>query len=306
MTVIINFGIITFANLSNSTKDEGATMVKIIIDSAADISKSEAESLGIEILPMIISFGDEDYYDGENLTATEFYEKLASSKVVPKTAQVNPFRWEEAFARFTENGDEVLAITISSKLSGTYQSACQASEKFNGKVRVVDSLNACAGERLLCEYAISLAKEGLSLNEIADKLEENKGRIKVLAVIGTLEYLKKGGRISAIAAFAGEMLSLKPLIAVIDGEVKVTGKAMGFRKGLALLNKQIDDTKGIDFSMPISAIYSGETENLEKFIQTSQRIWECVDGEIPKSHLGATVGTHIGPGVAGIAFFENK
>lgn len=306
MTVIINFGIITFANLSNSTKDEGATMVKIIIDSAGDISKSEAESLGIEILPMIISFGDEDYYDGENLTATEFYEKLASSSVVPKTAQVNPFRWEEAFARFTENGDEVLAITISSKLSGTYQSACQASEKFNGKVRVVDSLNACAGERLLCEYAISLAKEGLSLNEIADKLEENKGRIRVLAVIGTLEYLKKGGRISAVAAFAGEILSLKPLIAVIDGEVKVTGKAMGFRKGLALLNKQIDETKGVDFSMPISAIYSGETENLEKFIQTSQRIWEGVDGEIPKSHLGATVGTHIGPGVAGIAFFENK
>ena len=281
-------------------------MVKIIIDSAGDISKSEAESLGIEILPMIISFGDEDYYDGENLTATEFYEKLASSSVVPKTAQVNPFRWEEAFARFTENGDEVLAITISSKLSGTYQSACQASEKFNGKVRVVDSLNACAGERLLCEYAISLAKEGLSLNEIADKLEENKGRIRVLAVIGTLEYLKKGGRISAVAAFAGEILSLKPLIAVIDGEVKVTGKAMGFRKGLALLNKQIDETKGVDFSMPISAIYSGETENLEKFIQTSQRIWEGVDGEIPKSHLGATVGTHIGPGVAGIAFFENK
>jgi DegV family protein with EDD domain len=306
LTVIINFGIITIANLSDCTKDKGATMVKIIIDSAADISKSEAESLGIEMLPVIISFGDKDYYDGENLTATEFYEKLASSNVVPKTAQVNPFRWEEAFARFTENGDEVLAITISSKLSGTYQSACQASEKFNGKVRVVDSLNACAGERLLCEYAISLAKEGLSLNEIADKLEENKGRIKVLAVIGTLEYLKKGGRISAVAAFAGEILSLKPLIAVIDGEVKVTGKAMGFRKGLALLNKQIDDTKGIDFSMPISAIYSGETENLEKFIQTSQRIWEGVDGEIPKSQLGATIGTHIGPGVAGIAFFENK
>ena len=281
-------------------------MVKIIIDSAADISKSEAQSLGIEMIPMIISFGDEDYYDGENLTAKEFYEKLASSKVVPKTAQVNPFRWEEAFTRLTENGDEVLAITISSKLSGTYQSACQASEKFNGKVRVVDSLNACAGERLLCEYAISLAKEGLSLNEIADKLEENKKRIRVLAVIGTLEYLKKGGRISAIAAFAGEMLSLKPLIAVIDGEVKVTGKAMGFRKGLALLNKQIDETKGVDYSMPISAIYSGETENLEKFIQTSQRIWEGVDGEIPKSHLGATVGTHVGPGVAGIAFFENK
>ena len=304
MTVIINFGIITFANLSNSTKDEGATMVKIIIDSAADISKSEAESLGIEMIPVIISFGDKDYYDGENLTATEFYEKLASSSVVPKTAQVNPFRWEEAFARHIESGDEVLVITMSSKLSGTYQSACQASEKFNGKVRVIDSLNACAGERLLCEYAISLVKQGLSLNEIAYKLEENKKRIRVLAVIGTLEYLKKGGRISAVAAFAGEILSLKPLIAVIDGEVKVTGKAMGFRKGLALLNKQIDDTKGIDFSMPISAIYSGETENLEKFIQTSQRIWDNVSGEIPKSQLGATIGTHIGPGVAGISFFE--
>ncbi len=279
-------------------------MVKILIDSAADISKSEAKNLGIEMIPMVISFGDKDYYDGVDLTASKFYEKLASSNVVPKTAQVNPFRWEEEFTRLTENGDEVLAITISSKLSGTYESACQASEKFSGKVRVVDSLNACAGERLLCEYAISLAKEGLSLNEIADKLEENKGRIKVLAVIGTLEYLKKGGRISAVAAFAGEMLSLKPLIAVIDGEVKVTGKAMGFRKGLALLNKQIDETKGIDYSMPISAIYSGETENLEKFIQTSQRIWDSVSGEVPKSQLGATIGTHVGPGVAGIAFFE--
>lgn len=279
-------------------------MVKILIDSAADISKSEAESLGIEMVPMVISFGDEDYYDGVDLTASAFYEKLTSSNVVPKTAQVNPFRWEEEFTRLTENGDEVLAITISSKLSGTYQSACQASEKFNGKVRVVDSLNACAGQRLLCEYAISLVKQGLSLNEIVDKLEENKKRIKVLAVIGTLEYLKKGGRISAVAAFAGEMLSLKPLIAVIDGEVKVTGKAMGFRKGLALLNKQIDETKGIDFSMPITAIYSGETENLEKFIQTSQRIWDSVSGEVPKSQLGATIGTHVGPGVAGISFFE--
>ena len=279
-------------------------MVKILIDSAADISKREAESLGIEMVPMVISFGDEDYYDGVDLTASAFYEKLTSSNVVPKTAQVNPFRWEEEFTRLTENGDEVLAITISSKLSGTYQSACQASEKFNGKVRVVDSLNACAGQRLLCEYAVSLVKQGLSLNEIADKLEENKKRIKVLAVIGTLEYLKKGGRISAVAAFAGEMLSLKPLIAVIDGEVKVTGKAMGFRKGLALLNKQIDETKGIDFSMPITAIYSGETENLEKFIQTSQRIWDGVSGEVPKSQLGATIGTHVGPGVAGISFFE--
>ena len=279
-------------------------MVKIIIDSAADINKAEAESLGIEMVPMLISFGDKDYYDGVDLTASEFYEKLTTTSVLPKTSQVNPFRWEEEFEKHTANGDELIVITISSKLSGTYLSACQAAEKFGEKVRVIDSLNACAGEKLLCEYALSLVKKGLSLDEIANKLEESKNRIKVLAVIGTLEYLKKGGRISAVAAFAGEMLSLKPLIAVIDGEVKVTGKAMGFRKGLLLLNKQIDETKGIDYSLPYTAIYSGETENLEKFIQTSQRLWEGVKGEIPKSQLGATIGTHVGPGVAGIAFFE--
>lgn len=247
-------------------------MVKIMIDSAADINKAEAESLGIEMVPMLISFGDKDYYDGVDLTASEFYEKLTTTSVLPKTSQVNPFRWEEEFEKHTANGDELIVITISSKLSGTYLSACQAAEKFGEKVRVIDSLNACAGEKLLCEYALSLVKEGLSLDEIANKLEESKNRIKVLAVIGTLEYLKKGGRISAVAAFAGEMLSLKPLIAVIDGEVKVTGKAMGFRKGLLLLNKQIDETKGIDYSLPYTAIYSGETENLEKFIQTSQRL----------------------------------
>lgn len=279
-------------------------MVKIMIDSAADINKAEAESLGIEMVPMLISFGDKDYYDGVDLTASEFYEKLTTTSVLPKTSQVNPFRWEEEFEKHTANGDELIVITISSKLSGTYLSACQAAEKFGEKVRVIDSLNACAGEKLLCEYALSLVKEGLSLDEIANKLEESKNRIKVLAVIGTLEYLKKGGRISAVAAFAGEMLSLKPLIAVIDGEVKVTGKAMGFRKGLLLLNKQIDETKGIDYSLPYTAIYSGETENLEKFIQTSQKLWEGVKGEIPKSQLGATIGTHVGPGVAGIAFFE--
>lgn len=280
-------------------------MIKLMIDSAADISATEAEKLGIIMIPMVITIGETEYLDGENLSPTEFYEKLIESDVLPKTSQINPFRFEEAFEKYTQNDDELLVITISSKLSGTYASAMQAAEKFGNKVRVVDSLNACIGEHLLCEYALRLIKAGLSIDEIVAQLEEKKKKINVIALLGTLEYLKKGGRISSAVAFAGELVALKPVVGIVDGEVKLLGKEIGSRKGNNLLNKLVQNTSGIDFSMPLGTVYSGlDSSILEKYITDSANLWAEQTDNLPRYILGATIGTHIGPGAIGVAFFE--
>ena len=278
--------------------------VKLMIDSASDISKAEADELGILMLPMVISFGETDYLDGVDLLPEQFYEKLIESDELPKTSQINPFRFEEEFEKHTKNGDELVVITISSKLSGTYEGARQAAGKYAGKVYVVDSLNACVGERLLGEYALRLIKEGKSAKAIAEELDVVKKKINVMAMLGTLEYLKKGGRISKAVAFAGELLSLKPVVAIVDGEVKLIGKAMGSKKGNNLLNKLVAEKGGIDFTMPYGVIWSGLDDSiLKKYVKDSAHLWETETDRVPAHILGGTIGTHIGPGAIGVAFF---
>ena len=278
--------------------------IKLMIDSAADISAAEAQKLGVIMLPMIISFGETDYYDGVDLMPNEFYEKLIESDTLPKTSQITPYRVEEAFEKYTKNGDQLIVITISSKLSGTYEGAKQTAEKFGGKVRVIDSLNACIGERLLCLYALRLIDEGLDADAIVKELERAKTKINVMAVLGTLEYLKKGGRISSAVAFAGELLSLKPVVAIVAGEVKLIGKALGSKKGNNLLNRLVQEKGGIDFTMPYGTVYSGlDKTTLEKYVKDSGTIWQTYTDNVPQYILGATIGTHVGPGALGVAFF---
>lgn len=277
--------------------------IKLVIDSASDISKDEAKKLGIHVIPIIISFGDEDYLDGDTLLPQDFYKKLLSSSILPKTTQVNPYRFEEEIDQFIKNGDEVIIITMSSKISGTYLNAKQVAEKYNGKVVVIDSLNACAGERILGLYALKLINENKTLKEIEEELNIAKTKINVVAMIDTLKFLKKGGRISAAVAFAGELLSLKPIISVIDGEVKVIGKAMGLKKSASFINKYVEDKGGIDFTKPFGSIWSGlENTNLTKYKNENAFIWENKD--MPEYVLGGTIGTHIGPGAMGLTFFE--
>lgn len=280
-------------------------MTKLIIDSASDIHKEEAERLGVTLVPIEIRFGEESYLDGVDLYPARFYEKLIESDELPQTSQINPFRFEEVFEKATENGDEAVVITISSKLSGTYASAKQAAEKFAGKVFVVDSMNACVGERLLCLYALRLISEGFSAESLAWKLNEKKSKISVMAVLNTLEYLKKGGRISAAAAFAGNLLSIKPVVAVEDGEVKLVGKAMGSKKGNNLLTQLVEKKGGIDFSMPYGVVWSGQDRTtLDKYVQDSARLWSAQTDEVPAYMIGCTIGTHVGPNAIGVAFFE--
>ena len=278
--------------------------VKIMIDSASDIIITEAKELGVIMVPMIISFGEQDYNDGVDLLPTEFYEKLIESDVMPKTSQISQYRFEEAFEEYTKNGDTLVVITISSKLSGTYNSAKLASENFVGKVFVVDSLSAAIGERLLCQYGLRLVDEGLSAQEVADKLDVAKNKINIIAIVNTLEYLKKGGRISSAVAFAGSMLSIKPVLSVIDGKVELIGKAMGSKKATNHLNRIVEE-KGVDFSMPYGVLWAGlDRSVLDKCIKDSAALWQDYTDNIPAYILGGTIGTHVGPGAVGVAFFE--
>lgn len=278
--------------------------IKLMIDSASDIGREEAEAMGVELLPMVISIGEKDYYDGVDLLPLQFYEKLIESDTLPKTSQITQYRFEEAFERLTANGDEIVLITISSKLSGTWSSACLAARNFEGRVFVVDSMNACIGERLLCQYAIRLLDTGLSAKEIAEELDRVKSRIMVMAMVNTLEYLKKGGRVSALTAFAGEMLAIKPVIMIMDGEVKVVGKARGSKNANNLLSSLAEQKGGIDFSMPYGTVWSGcDRSMLDKYIADSAHLWQADTDRVPSYILGGTIGTHIGPGAIGVAFF---
>ncbi|MDE7182238.1 MAG: DegV family protein [Clostridia bacterium] len=279
-------------------------MIKILVDSASDVEKSEADELGISLIPMKVRFGGEEYSDGINLTHREFFEKLIESNELPQTSQINEFSWKESFKNLTADGSEVIAITISSKLSGTYSCAVKAAKKFAGKVYVVDSLQACIGERILLQYAIRLVKEGKSAVETVKELDAKKSKIQLLAVLDTLKYLRKGGRISSVAAIAGEMLSIKPVISVTKGEVKLVGKAIGSKKGNNLLNQLVEKCGGIDFDMPYALAYSGLSDDyLQKYLKDSEQLWKGKTDFIPAYMIGSTIGTHAGPNAIGVAFF---
>ncbi len=280
--------------------------VKILIDSASDVDLNEAEELGAELISMKITFEDGEYSDGVDFTKRQFFERLIESAELPRTSQINPYQFEEAFETMTADGSDVVAITISSKLSGTYKSAVTAAKRFGGRVRVVDSLNASAGERALLLYALRLREQGKDADEIADELEKVKHRINVMAVLDTLLYLKKGGRISAMAAFAGGVLSVKPVIGVIGGEVKLVGKAIGSKKSNNLLNQLVRE-KGVDFSMPHCVIWSGLDDSLlKKYVEDSRALWADSVSQLPTHMIGSTIGTHIGPGAVGVAFFAKE
>ena len=278
--------------------------VKILIDSASDIDAAEAASLGVTMLPMEVRIGSVDYLDGVNLSHSEFFEKLVENTELPKTSQINEFRFDECFGELTKEGDEVVAIVMSSKLSGTCNNARRAAKKYVGKVFVVDSLNVCIGERILCELAIRLAEEGKSAREIAEELDAKKKKIKLLALLDTLEYLKKGGRISAVTAIVGSVFSLKPVIAIVNGEVKAIGKAVGSKQGNNLLRRLVEKCNGVDYSLPVAAAYSGLSDvMLKKYLSDNASLHPNV-GEVPCYMIGSTIGTHIGPGAIAVSFFE--
>ncbi len=283
-------------------------MIRILIDSASDIVQTEAEEMGIDMIPIEVRFGEKTYFDGVDLSHERFFEMLIESNDFPKTSQINEYRWGEAFEKLTAEGDQVIAITLSSGLSGTYACAKNAARRYPGQVFAVDSKNATTGERILCDYALRLIASGLDAAAVVQELEEKREKICVIAVVDTLKYLRKGGRISSVAALAGEMLSVKPVISVTGGEVKLVGKAIGSKRSNNLLMQLVEKCGGIDFSMPYGLMYSGLSDSyLKKYLQDSKSLWEGKiedPAKIPVYLIGSTIGSHIGPNGVGVAFFR--
>lgn len=277
--------------------------VRIITDSASDLLPHHRPE--VTVLPMDITFGTETYRDGVDLTHHQFYEKLIEREDLPVTSQISPARFEEAFRQAAEAGETVVAIVLSAKLSGTYQSACIAAEDFSGKVFVVDSANATIGELILVERALELLDAGLDAAAIAARLEKEKADIRLVALLDTLEYLKRGGRVSASVALVGGLLAIKPVVAVQDGEVVVLGKARGSKNGNNLLVQEIQKTGGVDFARPYRLGYTGLDDGLlQKYITDSAALWTEHADHLPTGTVGGTIGTHVGPGAIAVAFFR--
>lgn len=279
--------------------------VRIITDSGIDLP-GEVDPR-VTVVPLGITFGTTTYADGVDLTNDRFYELLIESDELPKTSQATPFAYQQIFEDVRAAGDEAVVVTLSSKLSGTYQSAVTAAADYP-EVRVVDGKNVTIGQSLLVLYALRLLDEGRSAAEVADELTAAADRVCLLALLDTLEYLKRGGRIPKSVGTIGELLSIKPVVGVEDGEVVMLGKARGSKNGRNQLYQQVEKY-GIDFTMPVLLGYTGLSQKLlRKYLEDNRAIWEgkVAEEDLPITSVGATIGTHVGPNAIALAFFRTN
>lgn len=275
---------------------------RIIVDSTADLMPEYKSR--VSVVPLTVHFGEEEYIDGVTIDHKTFYEKLIESDVLPSTSQATPDAFMKEFEKAKTAGEAAVVITLASKFSGTYQSAMIAAADYEN-IYVVDSASAAMGSGILVELAFRLLDEGKSAEEIAAILEEEKKKIVIVALVDTLEYLKKGGRVSKTVAFAGTVLNIKPVLSVVDGEINMLGKARGSKMGNNLLVQEIDKAGGIDFSKPVLLGYSGISDALlQKYIEDSRYIWEGNLKEVRYTTVGSVIGTHAGPGAVVVAFFK--
>lgn len=276
--------------------------VRIIVDSSTDVSEKYREK--IQFVPLTVRFGDREYLDGVELSKHQFYEMLVESDVLPTTSQATPAAFAEYLESVASAGDSAVVITLSSKLSGTYQSAVLAAEDYPN-IYVVDSQSVAIGTGVLAQYAVELAQQGMGAEEIAQVLTQQREKVCVVALLDTLEYLKKGGRISKTVAFAGGMLNIKPVVTVQDGAVVLIGKARGSRNGNNLLVEKIREAGGVDFERPVLLGYTGlSSALLEKYVDDSKALWADHVDKLDGCLLCSVIGTHAGPGAVAVAFFR--
>lgn len=279
--------------------------VRIIVDSTADINPAIREQL--TIVPLTVHFGAEEYIDGVTITHQEFYEKLIESDILPSTSQATPAAFADVFEDVINAGESAVVLTISPKLSGTCQSAMIAAADYPDRIFVVDSHSVTLGAGILAEFALQLAESGMEAKEISERLCAERDNVRIIALLDTLEYLKRGGRISKAAAFAGGILSIKPVISVQDGEIHTLGKARGSRQGNNLLVTEIEKSGGVDFDKPVLLGYTGLSDAmLQKYIRDSEALWKSGTQTLHCTAIGSVVGTHAGPGAIATAFFRKN
>ncbi len=278
--------------------------IKIVTDTSSNISIEEAIKLNIEMLPIGINFGDESYDDIYELSMDDFYKKLVSSKSFPKTTQVSPSKMLDIFEKAKDNGDEIITLLISSKLSGTHNTACVLANQLEyDKIYTVDTLNTVVSLRILVMEACRLRDDGKSAKEIVDHINNISRRIRLLAVVDTLEYLCKGGRLSKTAMILGEFLKIKPIIAIENGEVTVKAKCRGTIKASVKMKDLINESP-IDKDYPVYFIYTMTPNKMDRLISTIALSLGIK--EYQTSNISGAVGSHIGPDAAGIVYIEKE
>ena len=275
--------------------------VRFIIDSSVDVAPQLRSRF--TILPLPIRFGEEEYLDGVTITSQEFYRKLVESDVTPATSQATPYTYGKYFREAVEAGEDVICLTLSSRLSGTWQNATIAAEEFPGRVFVVDGRNVTITSAVLAQYGLQLLDAGKSAAEVAEILTRERDNIHLIAIVNTMEYLCRGGRVSRTAAVAGELLSIKPLIGMKGGEPVVLGKARGAKNAVKMFLREVENAGGIDYSKPVLLGYTGEDDSaLSKLVSDCEALWE--GRTLDRTIVGSTIGTHAGPGAVAVAFFN--
>ena len=276
--------------------------IRMIVDSTVDLMPEYRKR--VKVVPLTVHFGDEEYIDGVTIDHKTFYRKLVETDVLPTTSQATPTAFADQFRQAQKAREACIVITLSSRLSGTYQSAVMAAQEYE-HVYVVDSATVAVGSGILTELAFRYMDQGLDAKTVAAKIEEDKKKIVIVALVDTLEYLKKGGRLSKTVAFAGSMLNIKPVISVIDGEIHLLGKAMGSKRGNNLLVQEIDKAGDVDFAKPALLGYTGLSDALLlKYIEDSKPLWENRLDQVRYATIGPVIGTHAGPGAVAVAFFK--
>ena len=276
--------------------------ITIITDSASDIEQGELHN--VRVLPMTVTIDGVPYSDGVDITKDEFYRLQKGSDAIPVSSLVSPFQFQEAFDEVESAGEEAIVITISSELSGTYQSAKAVAEGRDG-ISVIDSRQVSGAQKLLVLRALQLTLLGLSRDEIVRELEEEKQRIVIFAAVDTMEYLVKGGRVSKTSGLIGNMVGIKPIVTLDEGKLTAAGKAHGSKKSHAFLSQKIEELGGIDYTMPYAVGYSGtDRKSLQKYLDSNQEILNAAPHSPDIVQIGSAVGTHCGSGAVLVTFFR--
>lgn len=277
-------------------------MVQIITDSAADFEPYELEKMNVRCVPFSVTFGNEEYKENINLTKQQFYTLLKEKNDFPNTSQPSPHSFESILKNMKNSGCEAVVISLSSALSGAYQSAVLAKNQLEyDECYIIDSLTASGGERILVEQAVKLRDAGKSASEIACFLETLRSRISLYACIDSVDYLYKGGRISRAACTIASVAHIKPIIHVLrDGSIDMAAKSLGIKRTMDFIKKILDKYPP-DKDFPFYILYTGN----KKCGKILAEYFEKTDYEIPDANIidvGAAIGSHIGPNAFGIAY----
>ena len=276
-------------------------MIRIVTDSAADLTARDLETPSVTVVPMGITFADGTAaLDDGSMTKDEFFTRLAEDSKLPRTSQPSPASFIELFEEAADAGDEVIVITVAQKLSGTYQCASLAAAETDAKVYIIDSETATQGEAIIVREAVRLREQGLSASRIAAELETFKKRVRVVAIVDSLKHLQKGGRLPAAVAIVGGALGIKPVLMLSEGAIHLVDKGRGRPGALVALYRQLDKQGGVDPAYGYTLVYSDDKQLTAPVHHYLHQNLHLTGGRV--GQIGPTIGTHIGPGAVGVAF----